>query len=74
MLQATEARYVSCRQDPRSGKVFPFIEPDIQQRIKSWIDGNFFLFDNAYVDDASQQEAILKVFAICARRYGCKMF
>lgn len=74
MLQATESRYISCRTDPRSGKIFPFVEPDIQNRIKAWIDGNFFLFDNAYVDDANQQDAILKVFTICARRYGCKMF
>lgn len=74
LLQATESKYISCRTDVKSGKIFPYVEQDVQQRIKSWIDGNFFLFDNAYVDDVSQQEAILKMFTICARRYGCKLF
>lgn len=74
MLQATEAKYVSFKTDARSGKVYNIVPNDIQERIKSWIDNRFYLFDNAYVDDASQQEAILKVFTICARRYGCKLF
>lgn len=74
MLQATEAKYVGCRKDHRSGKMYNVVPLDIQQRIKEWIDGRFYLFDNAYVDENSQQEAILKVFTICARRYGCKLF
>lgn len=74
MLQATEAKYVAYKTDPRSGKTYNVVPQDIQRRIKEWIDGHFYLFDNAYVDDMSQQEAILKVFTICARRYGCKLF
>ena len=74
MAQATESKYISVRTDPRSGKTYAVVPHDIQQRIKQWIDGKFYLFDNAYIDDASQQEAILKVFTVCARRYGCKVF
>jgi twinkle protein len=74
MLQATEAKYVTCRTDGRSNKVYNIVPASIQERIKTWIDGHFYLFDNAYVDEVSQQEAILKVFTICARRYGCKLF
>lgn len=74
MLQATESKYISCRMDPRSNKLYNVVPQDIQTRIKDWIDGRFYLFDNAYVDEASQQEAILKVFTVCARRYGCKLF
>lgn len=74
MLQATESKYITCRTDERSGKLYNVVPQEIQNRIKEWIDGRFYLFDNAYVDEASQQEAILKVFTVCARRYGCKLF
>lgn len=74
MAQATESKYIGTKTDVRSGKMYANVDPEIQRRIKEWIDGKFYLFDNAYVDDATQQEAILKVFTICARRYGCKLF
>ena len=74
LLQATESRYVECRMDPRNGKMYPVVSAEIQRRIKEWIDGKFYLFDNAYIDDVCQQDAILKVFTVCARRYGCKLF
>lgn len=74
MLQATESKYIGTKVDERSAKTFAVIDPEIQQRIKDWINGKFYLFDNAYIDDSTQQEAILKVFEMCARRYGCKLF
>ena len=74
MLQASESNLVDSKTDIRSGKVYPVIPDKNQQRIKQWIDGKFFLFDNAVVNDCSQQDAILKVFEICAKKYGCKMF
>ncbi len=74
MLQATERKYLDVKPDSRSGKMYACVPYEIQQRIKKWIDGKFFLFDNNQVDSEDPQEAILKVFAICARRYGCKLF
>ena len=74
MLQATEAKYIGIRKDERSGKNYAYVAPDVQKRIREWIDGKMFLFDNGFTDAASQQEAVLKVFAFCARRYGCKLF
>ena len=74
MLQASESNLVDSKTDIRSGKVYPVIPDKNQQRIKQWIDGKFFLFDNAVVNDCSQQDAILKVFEICVKKYGCKMF
>ena len=74
MAQATESKYIGVKTDVRSGKNYAAVEPEVQRRIKEWIDGKFYLFDNAYVDDASQTDAILKVFTVCARRYGCKIF
>ena len=74
MLQATESKYISYKLDPRSGKNLCFVSPVIQQRIKSWLDGKFFLYDNSIIQEQSQTESILKVFEACARRYGCKLF
>ena len=73
-LQATDSKYIEVKQDTRSGKMFTVVPQEIQQRIREWIDGKLYLFDNAYVDDCTQADSILKVFEFCARRYGCKMF
>lgn len=72
--QATESKYIETRTDPRSGKVFAVVPKEIQERVRKWIDNKLFLFDNAYVDDCTQADAILRVFTTCAQRYGCKMF
>lgn len=74
MLQATESKYISYKTDTRSGKNLCFVAPVIQQRIKNWLDGKFFLYDNSIIQETSQTESILKVFEACARRYGCKLF
>ena len=74
MLQATERKYLDVRSDERSGKMYSVVPYEIQERIKRWIDGRFFLFDNNSVEEESPEDAILKVFTICARRYGCKVF
>ena len=74
MLQATESKYISYKTDTRSGKNLCYVAPVIQQRIKNWLDGKFFLYDNSIIQEQSQTESILKVFEACARRYGCKLF
>lgn len=74
LLQATESKYIGVTTDQRTGKLYTTVSKEIQDRIKKWIDGKFFLYDNAYIGEENQQEAILKVFDICARRYGCKLF
>lgn len=74
MLQATERQYIAYKTDPRSGKNICFVENEIQKRIKAWLEGHFYLYDNSIVQDEKQTESILKVFEACARRYGCKLF
>ena len=74
MLQATERQYIAYKTDTRSGKNICFVESDVQSRIKKWLDGKFYLYDNAIVQDEKQTESILKVFEACARRYGCKLY
>lgn len=73
-LQATESKYVGYRTDPRSGKNIACISKEIIERIDKYVDQKFWLFDNAYIAEEEQQKAILKVFEMCARRYGAKLF
>ena len=74
MLQATERQYIAYKTDTRSGKNICFVENEVQKRIKAWLEGHFYLYDNSIVQDEKQTESILKVFEACARRYGCKLF
>lgn len=74
MLQATESKYIGVGIDPVSGKRFTMVPAEIQQRIREWIDNKFMLFDNKLVTKKATQDAIMDVFTICARRYGCKLF
>ena len=74
MLPATESRFVSYRTDPRSGKRICYVPNEIQQRIRDWMAGKIYLFDNGYVFEEEQCTAVLKCFEMCARRYGCDLF
>ena len=74
MLQATESKYIAYKTDVRSGKNICYVEQPIQKRIKEWLEGKFYLYDNSIVQDDKQTDSILKVFEACARRYGTKLF
>ena len=74
MLQATERQYIAYKTDERSGKNICIVEPEVQKRIKSYLEGKFYLYDNSIIQDEKQTDSILKVFEACARRYGCKLF
>lgn len=74
LLQATENKYVAARTDTRTGKNYAVVPYEVQRRIKEWINNKFFLFDNNYSPDIPPEEAIIRTFTLCARRYGCKMF
>ena len=74
MLQATENKYIAAKTDPRTGKNYAVVPYDVQRRIKQWINNKFYLFDNNYAPDVPQEEAIIKTFTLCARRYGNKIF
>jgi len=74
MLQATESQYIAYKTDTRSGKNICYVEPDIQKRIRDYLDGKFYLYDNSVISEEKQTDCILKAFEACARRYGCKLF
>ena len=73
-LDATESKYVTYVTDPRNGKRIPQVPLEIQKRIRNWLGDRLWLFDNGAIFDDDQQTAVLKVFEMCARRYGCKLF
>ena len=72
--QACEAQYIERVTDPRSGKVYGVVREDIQDRIRKWLDGKVYLYDNEMIDDCSMDESILKIFNVAAKRYGCRVF
>ena len=74
MLAATESRFVSYKQDTRSGKRICIVPFEVQERIRDWMAGKFFLFDNGYSFEEDEQSSVMKVFEMCARRYGCSLF
>ena len=50
------------------------VSAEVQKRIKKWLEGKFFLYDNSIITDDKQTDSILKVFEACARRYGTRLF
>lgn len=74
MCQATERRLMSYNTSLQTGKKFAFVPSEVQARIKRWLDGKFWLFDNSYIEPKKQADTVLGVFEICARRHGCKIF
>ena len=73
-LQATESKYIGYKTDARSGKNVAYVSTEIQDRIKEWLAGKFFLYDNSFLQDTNETESVLKVFELCAKRFGCSLF
>ena len=74
MLAATENNYVSYKTDPRSGKHICVVPNEVQERIRDWMAGKFYLFDNGFTFEEDEQSSVMRVFEMCARRYGCQLF
>lgn len=72
--QAVESEYIGYKIDQRSGKTITYVPDEIMQRVKTWMDGHLFLFDNGEILEDNQADAVIKAFEVCARRYGCKIF
>lgn len=74
LLPATENKYITYNTDPKTGKHICTISKEIEDRIKDWMKGKLYLFDDSVAFEEDTQTAVLKVFEMCARRYGCKLF
>lgn len=73
-LQAAGSEYITLKYDKVSGKDVPFVPFYVQERVRNWYRGKFFLFDNNEIWETNQAESILNVFQMMARRYGCSIF
>lgn len=74
LLPATESKYVSYITDAKTNKHIATVSTEIEERIREWLKGKLYLFDDSETFDEDTQTAVLKVFEMCARRYGCKLF
>lgn len=74
LLSATESKYISYNTDPRTGKRICCVTPEVEERIRKWLEGKLFLFDNGAIFEEDEASAILRVFDMAARRYGCRLF
>lgn len=73
-LQAAGSEYITLKFDPVKGEKVPVIPKDVEEAIMNWYDGRFFIYDNQEIFEANQSEAIIQVFTMAVRKYGCKMF
>ena len=74
MLPAVESKYITYVTDPRSGKHICKVPNEIQARVRDWLSGKMYLFDNSYVFEEDPSTAVLKSFEMCVRRFGCNLF
>ena len=73
-LQAAGNKYISYRYDDVRQKKIPFIPKLINEKIKNWYRGRFWLYDNNINNDNSENTGIIKLFTYAARKYNCKLF
>lgn len=75
LAQACGSEFMSLRRDPIRGRDVPFVPPDVQQRILSWLGDRLLLYDNdEQFVDMKQADAIISVFTQAARKYNAKLF
>lgn len=72
--QAAGSEYIGLKHDPIKGKEVPYVSYPVRERIMDYYRDKFFLFDNNAIFDHNQTTAIVQVFTMVARRYGCKLF
>lgn len=75
LAQACGSDYMTLRWDPVRGRNIPFVPPEVQQRILTWLGDRLLLYDNdEQFVDMKQADAIISVFTQAARKYNAKLF
>ena len=76
MHQACDRELMDVKFDERSGRNYTYVPYRVQDQIRKWLLNKFYLFDNSNAAEADETEehAVLRIFTMCARRYGCKLF
>lgn len=73
-LQAAGKNNIKQYFDPVRQTDISYIPKQTIQKIKLWHKGKFFLYDNEISSQNAENTGILKMFALAAKRYGCKVF
>lgn len=74
ILPATERKYVTVKQDTRSGRMFTSVPYEIQRRIKDWTRDRFWLLDNGDIDPENEAQDIINKFTMVARKWGASLY
>lgn len=70
-LQAAGKENIQSYYDPVREADIPYLTKDINNAIREWYRGKFFLYDNT---THPEENGILKIFTYAAKRYDCKVF
>lgn len=73
-FQCAGSEYIGLKHDSLCNKQVPYLDKATQLAIRDFYRGKFFLFDNNEIFESNQEEAILSVFTLAVKRYGCKLF
>ncbi len=73
-LQAAGPKHISLRFDQVRDKNVPYLERDINSRVREWYRGKFWLYDNNIRGENAEELGIIKLFTFAARKYDCKVF
>lgn len=73
-LQAAGPMHTEQYYDHVRGKTVGVVPQGVQQKIRTWYNGKFWLYDNRVSDRSNEEAGILKLFSYAAKRYDCKVF
>jgi len=73
-LQAAGKTSISRYFDEFRRREISYVEKETLNKIKSWYNGKFWLYDNNINSENIQETGILKIFTYAVKRYDCKMF
>ena len=74
IFQAAGSDYVTLKFDHFMNKNVPYVPVDVQLRIREWLRGKAFLYDNKEIFEKSQVESIIDMFTFAARAHECDVF
>ncbi len=72
-LQAAGKENIKSYYDIDKGREVFYIDKSIDEKIRTWYKGKFWLYDNS-IAESSEETSILKIFEYAAKRYDCKVF
>lgn len=77
LAQAAGSEWLGLKYDKIRGREIPYVAPEVQKRILTWLGDRLLLYDNdeQFVGtDMKQTDAIINVFQQAARKYDAKLF